>query len=97
MNFSHGKTENHSKIYRKQSPQAVELRCETKPKGLSAIYRQEIMRDVSLFTGQGVSSFYKKVFDHLDFELPRKKTGRIGFPKEALLCAFLVMKCEGFS
>lgn len=55
------------------------------------------MQDVSLFTGQGVSSFYKKLFDHLYFELPRKRTGRSGFPKEALLCAFLVMKCEGFS
>lgn len=37
------------------------------------------------------------MFDHLNFELPRKRTGRRGYPKEAMLCAFLVMKCEGFS
>lgn len=33
----------------------------------------------------------------LDFELPHAETGRKGFPKEAMLCAFLVMKCEGFT
>ena len=70
----------------------------TKPtgKGLAAIYRQEIIHDVTLFTSQGVASFYDKLFSALDFELPRAKTGRTGFPKEALLCAFIVMKCEGF-
>ena len=39
---------------------------------------------------------YDKLFSALDFELPRAKTGRTGFPKDALLCAFIVMKCEGF-
>ena len=29
--------------------------------------------------------------------LPRAATGRRGFPKEAMVCAFIVMKCEGFS
>lgn len=29
--------------------------------------------------------------------MPTAATGRKGFPKEALLCAFIVMKCEGFS
>jgi IS5 family transposase len=33
----------------------------------------------------------------MDFTMPTAATGRKGFPKEALLCAFLVMKCEGFS
>ncbi|MEG2679522.1 MAG: transposase [Oscillospiraceae bacterium] len=44
-----------------------------------------------------MAAFYDKLFDTLDFELSHKRTGRKGFPKEALLCAFLVMKCEGFS
>lgn len=33
----------------------------------------------------------------MDFTMPTAATGRKGFPKEALLCAFIVMKCEGFS
>ncbi len=49
-----------------------------------------------MFTSQGVASFYDKLFSSLEFELPRSKTGRTGFPKEAMLCAFIVMKCEGF-
>jgi len=52
---------------------------------------------VTLFTSQSVAVFYDKVFSVLDFELPCAATGRKGFPKEAMLCAFLVMKCEGFS
>ena len=52
---------------------------------------------MSLFTSQGVVKFYDKLFSVLDFELPRAETGRKGFPKEAMLCAFIVMKCEGFS
>ena len=71
----------------------------TKPnrKGLTAIYRQEIIQDITLFTSQSVAAFYDKLFQVLDFELPRADTGRRGFPKEAMVCAFLVMKCEGFS
>jgi hypothetical protein len=52
---------------------------------------------VTLFTSQSVAVFYDKLFSALDFEIPRAATGRKGFPKEAMLCAFLVMKCEGFS
>ncbi|MDY5991268.1 MAG: transposase, partial [Oscillospiraceae bacterium] len=38
----------------------------------------------------------------MNLELPENfckgnTTGRKGFPKYALLCAFIVMKCEGFS
>ena len=40
---------------------------------------------------------YDELFLQLDFTLPRAATGRKGFPKEAMLCAFIVMKCEGFS
>ena len=41
--------------------------------------------------------FYDKLFSSLDFTLPRAATGRQGFPKEAMVCAFIVMKCEGFA
>lgn len=64
---------------------------------MAAIYRQEIMRDVLLLTSQGIASFYDKLFSSIEFVLPRAATGRKGFPKEAMLCAFIVMKCEGFS
>ena len=66
-------------------------------KGLAAIYRQEIIQDVTLFTSQSAAAFYDKLFSSLDFMLPRAATGRRGFPKEAMACAFIVMKCEGFS
>ena len=41
--------------------------------------------------------FYDKLFSSLDFTLPRAANGRRGFPKEAMVCAFIVMKCEGFT
>ena len=41
--------------------------------------------------------FYDKLFSSLDFTLPGAATGRRGFPKEAMVCAFIVMKCEGVS
>ena len=51
---------------------------------------------MALFTSQSAAAFYDKLFGALEFTLPRAATGRRGFPKEAMLCAFLVMKCEGF-
>ena len=66
-------------------------------KGLAAIYRQEIIQDVTLFTSQSAAAFYDKLFSSLDFTLPAAAPGRRGFPKEAMVCAFIVMKCEGFS
>ena len=66
-------------------------------KGLAAIYRQEIIQDITLFTSQSAAVFYDKLFSSLDFTLPGAATGRRGFPKEAMACAFIVMKCEGFS
>ena len=65
-----------------------------------AIYRQEILQDIRLFTSQPKAKFYDNLF--LNLELPKNfckgnTTGRKGFPKYALLCAFIVMKCEGFS
>lgn len=41
--------------------------------------------------------FYDKLFSSLDFTLPGAATGRRGFPKEAMVCAFIVMKCKGVS
>ena len=41
--------------------------------------------------------FYDRLFSSLDFTLPGAATGRRGFPKEAMVCAFIVMKCEGFA
>ena len=58
---------------------------------------QEIIQDVTLFTSQSAAMFYDKLFSSLDFTLPRAATGRRGFPKEAMVCAFIVMKCEGFT
>ena len=52
---------------------------------------------MTLFTSQSAAAFYDKLFSSLDFTLPRAATGRRGFLKEAMVCAFLVMKCEGFS
>ena len=50
-----------------------------------------------MFTSQRAAAFYDKLFSCLDFTLPRAATGRRGVPKEAMVCAFIVMKCEGFS
>jgi IS5 family transposase len=50
-----------------------------------------------LFTSQRAAAFYDKLFSCLDFTLSGAATGRRGFPKEAMVCAFIVMKCEGFS
>ncbi len=38
-----------------------------------------------------------KLLAYLDFTLPKAAAGRRGFPKEAMVRVFIVMKCEGFS
>ena len=53
-----------------------------------------------MFTSAPKAQFYDKLFLNLDLsEFPEStaKTGRNGFSKKALLCAFIVMKCECFS
>ena len=75
----------------------MKLQITPTKRGLAAIYRQEIIQDVTLFTSQSAAMFYDKLFSSLDFTLPRAATGRRGFPKEAMVCAFIVMKCEGFA
>ena len=67
---------------------------------MAVIYRQEILQDITLFTSAPKAQFYDKLFLNLDLsEFPEStaKTGRNGFSKKALLCAFIVMKCECFS
>lgn len=50
-----------------------------------------------MFTSQNAAVFYDKLFSSLDFTLPRAATGQRGFPKEAMACVFIVMKCESFT
>ena len=67
---------------------------------MTVIQRQEILQDISFFTATPKAKFYDALFAHLDVSCMKKtaaNTGRKGFSKEALLCAFIVMKCEGFS
>ena len=64
------------------------------------IYRQEILKDISLFTSQPKAKFYDDLFINLDLScIPahNSKTGRAGYSNHAMICAFIVMKCEGFS
>lgn len=64
---------------------------------MAAIYRQEIIQDVTLFTSHSAAAFYDKLFSGLNFTLPRAEARRRGFPQEAMVCAFVVMKCEAFA
>ena len=67
---------------------------------MAVIYHQEILQDITLFTSQPKAKFYSDLFLHLDlssFPDFASKTGRRGYSKRALLCAFIVMKCECFS
>ena len=64
------------------------------------IYRQEILKDVSLFTSQPKAKFYDELFINLDLSCItayNSKIGRAGYSNHAMICAFIVMKCEGFS
>lgn len=58
-----------------------------------------MIQDIRLFTSQPKAAFYDTLFLHLDLsalEQQKKKIGRTGYPTSAMLCAFVVMKCEGF-
>ena len=68
-------------------------------KELIVIYRQEILKDIRLFTSQPVAKFYDLLFLNLDLSFVPEypKHGRKGFSSHAMICAFIVMKCEGFS
>lgn len=64
------------------------------------IYRQEILKDVSLFTSQPKAKFYDELFINLDLScIPTQnsKFGRASYSNHSMICAFIVMKCEGFS
>lgn len=41
--------------------------------------------------------FYNKLFIELNFKLSSVATGRRGFPKDVMVCAFIVINCVGFS
>lgn len=65
-----------------------------------AIYRQEILNDISLFTSQPKAKFYDELFLNLDLSnIPSRSNskGRKGYDNHSLICAFIVMKCEGFT
>ena len=68
-------------------------------KEMIVIYRQEIIDDIRLFTSQPAARFYDSLFLSLDLssvpEYP--STGRKGFSSHAMVCAFIVMKCEGLA
>lgn len=53
----------------------ISLQRKPTRKGLDAIYRQEIIQNVTLFTSQSAAVFYDKLFSSLDFTLPRAATG----------------------
>jgi transposase len=58
------------------------------------------MQDIRLFTSQPKAKFYDDLFLNLDLgcmDTAAARTGRKGYWKAAMLCAFIVMKCEGFS
>lgn len=64
------------------------------------IYRQELLNDISIFTSQPKQKFYSELFLSLNLDylpLYNAKTGRKGASNHAYLCAFIVMKCEGFA
>ncbi len=64
------------------------------------IYRQEIIKDICLFTSQPKAKFYDELFINLDLScIPayNSKIGRAGYSNHSMICAFIVMKCEGFS
>ena len=67
---------------------------------MAVIYRQEIIQDIAFFTNTPKAVFYDRLFLNLDLsDFPDRTsgTGRKGYSKCALLCAFIVMKCECFS
>jgi len=73
------------------------LKTKSTKRRLTVIYRQEIVQDIRLFTNQPKAKFYDTLFLHLDLSSVKPaKTGRPS-QKQALLCAFIAMKCEGFS
>ena len=58
------------------------------------------MQDIHLFTSQPKAKFYDELFLNLDLscmDTASARTGRKGYLKASMLCAFIVMKCEGFS
>lgn len=60
----------------------------------SVVGDMAVMPDASMMVDTAPWAIRNRAFIS---SIPKAATGRCGFPKEAMLCAFLVMKCEGFS
>ena len=66
---------------------------------MTVIYRQLLINDITLFTSQPKAKFYDTLFMNLDlgsFPDRRRKNGRMGYSRQALLRSVVVMKCECF-
>ena len=64
------------------------------------IYLQELLKDISRFTSQPKAKFYDDLFINLDLScIPacNSRIGRTSYSNHAMICAFIVMKYEGFS
>ena len=67
---------------------------------MAFIYRQELLMDISIFTSQPKQRFYNELFLSINLTcvpLHNSDTGRKGASNHAFICAFIVMKCEGFA
>ena len=75
------------------------MQTKSTKKGLTIIYRQEIIRDITLFTNQPKAKFYNALFLHLDVSPISESVAKTGRKSQrvAMFCAFIVMKCESFS
>lgn len=85
-------------IYRKNQLQNGKINLLKFKRELIRIYRQEIFEDITLFTSQPVARFYDQLFLNLDLSMivEYPETGRKGYSTHAMVCAFIVMKTEGF-
>lgn len=65
-----------------------------------SIYRQKVLKEISLFTPQPKAKFYDELFINLDLScIPanNSKLGRASYSNHAMIYACIVMKCEVFS
>ena len=72
---------------------------ENHPKEAGRYLQTRNHTDIHLFTSQLKAVFYDTLFYHLalsEFEQQKKRLGRTGYSVSAMICAFVVMKCEGF-
>ena len=70
----------------------ISLQRKPTRKGLAAIYHQEIIQDVVLFTSQRAANFYNKIFSSLDFALQNHSGGLPDNPQYCLSQAQLSVR-----